>query len=61
MRRKTLSLLCRRNGSGALVPRLLALTLLQLMLGNIGWAQNITTVVAPGGSVDLQNNTGNHW
>jgi len=61
MRRKTLSLLCRRNGAGALVPRLLALTLLQLMLGNMGWAQNITTVVAPGGSVDLQNNTGNHW
>jgi hypothetical protein len=41
--------------------RLLALALLQFMPGGNGLAQNITAVVAPGGSVDLLNNSGNRW
>jgi len=44
-----------------MAARLLALAGLRLLSGGSGMAQNITNSVAPGGSVDLQNNSGNRW
>jgi predicted outer membrane repeat protein len=52
---------CHRDGLGIRAMQLLALAGLQLLLGGSVLAQNITNVVAPGGSVDIQNNSGNRW
>ena len=40
---------------------LLAALLIQLLCSSYSIAQNITNVVAPGGSVDIQNNSGSDW
>jgi len=57
----TLFRFCRPARNGMTAAGLLALILIQLLAGSNGLAQNITNFVALGGSVDILNDSGNHW
>jgi hypothetical protein len=61
MHRKKIPRARRFAGGGRVAVPLLAALLIQLLCSSYSIAQNITNVVAPGGSVDIQNNSGSDW